>query len=30
MSQIAEPLPITDDIKFEGDSEAFIPYPPIG
>jgi alkylhydroperoxidase family enzyme len=30
MSQIAEPLPITDDIKFEGDAEAFIPYPPIG
>ena len=24
------PLPITDDVKFEGESEAFIPYPPIG
>ncbi len=30
MTQIAGPLPITDDIKFEGESEAFIPYPPIG
>ena len=24
------PLPITQDVVFEGDSEAFIPYPPIG
>jgi uncharacterized peroxidase-related enzyme len=30
MTQTAAPLPITDDIKFEGESEAFIPYPPIG
>jgi uncharacterized peroxidase-related enzyme len=24
------PLPITQDVKFEGDAESFIPYPPIG
>lgn len=30
MSQVTAPLPITQDVVAEGESEAFIPYPPIG
>jgi AhpD family alkylhydroperoxidase len=30
MSQATAPLPITQDVVPEGESEAFIPYPPIG
>jgi|SRR5580700_1628303 uncharacterized peroxidase-related enzyme len=30
MSQTTAPMPITDEIQFEGSAEAFIPYPPIG
>jgi uncharacterized peroxidase-related enzyme len=30
MSQQAAPMPITSEIVPEGESEAFIPYPPIG
>src|SRR5580698_9309894 len=30
MSQTVAPLPTTQDVVPEGESEAFIPYPPIG